>query len=111
MLQADKPDDYVCATGVTTTVRSFVEIAFRVVGKTITWEGKAEDEVGKDQDGKIVVRIDPKYYRPTEVELLLGNPAKIKAKLGWECKIKFEELAKEMVEADVASCGDKTLKW
>ena len=111
MLQADKPDDYVCATGETHTVRAFVEKAFSVINRTITWEGKDENEVGKDQNGKIVIRVDPKYYRPTEVDLLLGNPAKIKKNLGWECKIKFEELAKEMVEADLASCGDKNLKW
>lgn len=74
-------------------------------------QGKDETEVGKDQNGKILIRIDPKYYRPTEVELLLGDPTKIKKALGWECKIKFEELAKEMVEADLASCGDKNLKW
>lgn len=111
MLQADEPDDYVVATGETHTVRSFVERAFAHVGRTITWEGKDENEVGKDQNGKILVRVDPKYYRPTEVDLLLGDPTKIKNKLGWDCKIKVDELAKEMVEADLASVGDKTLKW
>ena len=74
-------------------------------------EGAAEDEVGKDQHGNILIRIDSKYYRPTEVELLLGDPSKIKRALGWECKIKFEELAKEMVEEDLKSVGDKTPKW
>lgn len=111
MLQADTPDDYVVATGETNTVRAFVEKAFSVIGRTITWEGKAENEVGKDQNGKIIIRIDPKYYRPTEVELLLGDPTKIKKALGWDCKIKFDQLAQEMVEADLESCGDKNLKW
>jgi len=111
MLQADQPDDFVCSTGETHTVREFVEKAFKVVGKTITWEGKEDSEVGKDETGKVVVRVDPKYYRPTEVDLLLGDPTKIKTKLGWECKIKFEALVKEMVEADLASCQDKNLKW
>lgn len=111
MLQADQPDDFVCSTGETHTVREFVEKAFKVVGKSITWEGKEDSEVGKDETGKVVVRVDPKYYRPTEVDLLLGDPTKIKTKLGWECKIKFEALVKEMVEADLASCQDKNLKW
>lgn len=90
MLQQDKPDDFVLATGETHPVREFVEKAFAHIGKTITWSGKAEEEVGTDQEGIVRVRIDPKYYRPTEVELLLGDPTKAKKTLGWELKVGFD---------------------
>ncbi|KAJ3412178.1 hypothetical protein HDV05_001153 [Chytridiales sp. JEL 0842] len=102
MLQHDKPEDFVLATGETHTVREFVEKAFGYVGITIEWRGKAEEEVGVDsKTGKVVVRIDPKYYRPTEVDILLGDPSKAKKELGWERRTSFDELIKEMVEADV----------
>ncbi|BFZ12689.1 hypothetical protein BsWGS_15728 [Bradybaena similaris] len=102
MLNADVPEDYVVATGETHSVREFVELAFRCVGKVIVWEGTGVDEVGKDQaTGKILVKINPKFYRPTEVELLLGNPSKIRKQLHWEKKYDFESLVKEMVDADV----------
>ncbi|KAJ3410275.1 hypothetical protein HDV05_003981 [Chytridiales sp. JEL 0842] len=102
MLQHDKPEDFVLATGETHTVREFVEKAFGYIGITIEWRGKAEEEVGVDSaTGKVVVRIDPKYYRPTEVDILLGDPSKAKKELGWERKTSFDELIKEMVEADV----------
>jgi len=101
ILQADEPDDYVCATGQTQTVRSLVELAFQSVDTPITWEGKGVDEVGKTAEGKVVVRIDPSYFRPTEVELLLGDATKIKTKLGWVPKTSFKGLVAEMMEADM----------
>ena len=103
MLQQAKPDDYVVATGETTAVRTFIELAFDVVGITVRWKGKGVDEIGYDAKDpeRVLVRIDPKYFRPTEVELLIGDPAKAKAKLGWVPKTRMRELCKEMVEADV----------
>jgi len=100
MLQQETPEDFVLATGVTTTVREFVELAFAEVGRTITWQGKGEDEIGVDQDGRVLVKIDPRYFRPTEVDLLLGNPTKAERILGWKAKITLAELVKEMVAAD-----------
>jgi len=101
MLQQDEPDDYVIATGETHSVREFIEKAFQCLDIQIEWQGKDEDVVGIcNKTGNTIVRVDPKYYRPTEVEYLLGNPAKAKEKLGWEPKVKFEELVKIMVEAD-----------
>jgi len=108
MLQKDYADDYVVATNETHTVREFIEESFRIAGYDILWEGKADAEVGKDKKtGKVLVKIDPKYYRPTEVELLIGNPAKAKEKLGWEPKVKFKELVRIMTEADLATYGLK----
>jgi len=111
MLQHDTPADYVIATGETHSVRELVEVAFGVIGIKIKWEGEGVDEVGLDaSNNKIVrVKVNPKYYRPTEVDLLLGNPAKAKAALGWSAKITFEALIKEMVLADIALLekGDK----
>ena len=102
MLQQDEPDDYVLATGEMHTVREFVEKSFAVVGITIEWEGEAEAEVGKNAEtGAVLVRIDPRYYRPTEVEQLLGNPAKAQSVLGWERKCSFQELVEDMVTSDV----------
>ena len=103
MLQQEKPDDYVVATGETTAVRTFIELAFDVVGITVRWKGKGVDEVGYDAKDpeRVLVRIDPKYFRPTEVELLIGDPTKAKQKLGWTPKVKMEELCREMVEADI----------
>lgn len=103
MLQQEKPDDFVIATGEDHSVREFVEESFRHVDIEIKWEGKAEKEIGKDaKTGKVLVRVSPKYYRPAEVETLLGNPAKAKEKLGWTPQITFKALCKEMVEADLA---------
>ena len=102
MLQQETSDDYVVATGKTHSVREFVELAFKSVGISIVWRGSSIDEVGYNKEtGKVIVRIDPKYFRPTEVELLLGDPKKIKTELGWESKITFTELVKEMVEYEV----------
>ncbi len=102
MLQQPEPDDFVIATGETHSVREFVEVAFGELGLEIAWEGEKETEVGRDRaTGKPLIKIDPIYYRPTEVDILMGNPAKAKAKLGWEPKIKFDELARLMVRADL----------
>lgn len=102
MLQQDTPDDFVIATGETHTVREFTEIAFREVGIELRWKGEAEQEQGYNAStGTILVEVSPRYYRPTEVELLIGDPTKAKAKLGWEPRVKFEELVKIMVNADL----------
>ena len=102
MLQQSEPDDYVLATGEMRSVREFVERAFACVGRRITWRGEGADEVGVDEkSGKAVVHVDPNYFRPTEVEQLLGNPAKAKAKLGWEATTTFDELVSEMVDSDL----------
>ena len=102
MLQQDKADDFVVATGEMHTVREFIERAFAKVGREIKWHGKGVKETGIDTTtGKVVVRIDPRYFRPAEVEQLLGNPAKAKEKLGWEPKVKFAELVDIMIEGDL----------
>lgn len=101
MLQQDVPDDYVLATGKTTEVRQFVEWAFKDVGIDIEWKGTGVDEIGCDAaTGDILVEIDPRYFRPTEVELLLGDPAKAKDKLGWVHDTSVRELVTEMVRED-----------
>ena len=98
ILQHDNGDDFVLATGRTETVRRFVELAFAQVDREIVWEGRGVDEVGKDAaNGDILVRIDPRYFRPTEVDLLIGDPSKAKKLLDWEAKIGLEELVAEMV--------------
>jgi len=102
MLQQDSPDDFVLATGETNTVRHFVECAFKALDITIEWVGDGLEEVGMDSiTKKVMVRIDPKYFRPTEVDVLLGDPSKAKEKLGWEPKVLFHELVEEMVAADL----------
>ena len=101
MLQVDEPEDFVLATGKTHTVREFVEEAFNVLGEEIEWRGEGEKEQGYlKSNNKAVVGINPRYYRPTEVDLLLGDPTKAKEKLGWEPKTDFKDLVKIMVEAD-----------
>ncbi len=103
MLQQDKPDDYVIATGETRTVREFVEAAFKAVNITINWEGEGIDEVGKDAaTGKVVVKVNKKFFRPAEVDVLLGNPAKAEATLGWKREIDFAQLVERMVRNDLA---------
>lgn len=101
MLQQDKAEDFVIATGKQYSVREFVEKAAAELDIHITWSGTGVDEKGTDQNGNVVVQIDPRYFRPTEVETLLGDATKAKEKLGWEPKINFEELVKEMIEADL----------
>ena len=104
MLQKDQADDYVCATGETHEVREFVEKSFRHAGLEIEWKGKGVNEIGVDKSNpeNVVVRVDPQYFRPTEVELLIGDPAKARKQLGWQPKVLFEELVKEMTDADIA---------
>jgi GDPmannose 4,6-dehydratase len=102
MLQQDTPSDYVLATGVKHSVRYLVELAFREIDREIVWSGKGVDEVGHDaKTGQLLVAIDPIYFRPTEVDLLLGDPSKAKAQLGWEHKISFEDMVAEMVASDI----------
>jgi len=102
MLQQDTPEDFVLATGETHPVREFVDKAFGILGIQIRWQGTGVQEVGIDvQSGKTIVRVDPGYFRPAEVELLLGNPAKAERLLGWKRKVDFDTLVKEMVEADL----------
>jgi GDPmannose 4,6-dehydratase len=117
MLQQDKPDDFVIASGVQHSVREFVERAAAVLGIHLRWEGEGVNEIGivdsisssdssaeshkKIQEGQVIVRIDPRYFRPTEVESLLGDASKAKKMLGWEPKISFEALVREMVLGDL----------
>ena len=103
MLQQDKPEDYVLATGITTTVRDFCFMAFSEVGISINWEGKGNQEKGIDAStGKVLVEVDPNYYRPTEVDLLIGDATKAKEQLNWQPKVNVSSLVKEMVASDVA---------
>ena len=102
MLQQDEPDDFVIATGETHSVREFVKLAFGEVGIEIEWQGKGVDEVGVDTaTGDVLIEVDPRYYRPTEVDILIGDPAKAKEKLGWETKVGLRELVKMMVKGDI----------
>jgi GDPmannose 4,6-dehydratase len=101
MLQQSEPKDYVIATGVQHSVREFVELAAREIGMAITWEGSGVEEKGIDREGNTIVAVDPRYYRPTEVETLLGDASKARRELGWEAKVSFGELVKEMVEEDL----------
>jgi GDPmannose 4,6-dehydratase len=102
MLQQKKADDYVLATGETHTVREFIEKAFETVGIDIVWKGKGVDEKGYDKKtGKVLVEVSKEFYRPAEVDLLLGDPSKAEKELGWKAKTKFEELVKTMVSADI----------
>jgi GDPmannose 4,6-dehydratase len=104
MMQQPEGGDYVLATGLEHSVRELVEVAFAEVDRTIVWKGEGVDEVGRDaRSGEVLVAIDPKYYRPTEVEQLLGDPTKAREKLGWSPKIGFRELIKEMVQAELES--------
>ncbi len=121
MLQQDAPDDYVIATGEQHSVREFVQGAFHEVGIDIGWKGEGIDEKGFDKNtGKVIVEVDRRYFRPTEVETLLGNPSKAKEKLGWSPKVSFGELVSEMVREDLKEAerdqlckkeGFKTFKY
>ncbi|MFL9609790.1 GDP-mannose 4,6-dehydratase [Methylobacillus sp. Pita2] len=103
MLQQEHPEDFVIATGVQYSVRDFVNAAAKELGIAIIWQGQGVDEKGYDSNGKAIVQVDPRYFRPTEVETLLGDPAKAKQKLGWTPKISFQELVSEMVREDLKS--------
>jgi GDPmannose 4,6-dehydratase len=103
IVQQPEPDDFVLATGETHSVREFVEKAFAIVGKQIAWRGHGVDEKGVEAaSGSTLVEVDPRYFRPTEVDLLIGNPAKAKRMLGWQHTTTFDQLVAEMVEADLA---------
>ncbi|WP_448676363.1 GDP-mannose 4,6-dehydratase [Delftia acidovorans] len=103
MLQQGQPEDFVIATGVQYSVRDFVDTAAKELGIAIQWSGQGVDEVGKDVQGKVIVRVDPRYFRPTEVETLLGDATRAREKLGWTPKISFIELVTEMVREDFKS--------
>jgi GDPmannose 4,6-dehydratase len=120
IMQQEKPDDFVLATGETHTVKEFCELAFKAVGVALAWRGEGVEEVGYEAASsssgsgsgseRVLVRVDPAYFRPTEVELLLGQPAKAKAVLGWTPTTPFPSLVEEMVKADLALVdkGDMT---
>ena len=108
MLQQEEPDDYVIATNETRTVREFVETAFSHVGITVQWKGTGVDEIGVDAStGKTIVKVNRKFFRPAEVDVLLGNPAKAETKLGWRREIPFAELVKRMVDNDMALVAEE----
>jgi GDPmannose 4,6-dehydratase len=102
ILQQPEPDDYVLATGEIHSVREFVEKAFAQIDVPIAWEGVGVEEKGFDaKSGRVLVQVDPRYFRPTEVDLLVGDPSKARSKLGWQHKVSFEQLVAEMVAADL----------
>ncbi len=101
MLQQEQPEDFVIATGVQYSVRDFVDAAAKELGMTISWQGQGIEEKGIDDKGRCIVAVDPRYFRPTEVETLLGDPRKAKEKLGWTPRISFQELVSEMVREDL----------
>ena len=101
MLQQEKPEDFCIATGIQYSVRDFVNAAYAHLNRTIRWEGEGLDEKGFDSEGNCIVAVEPRYFRPTEVETLLGDPGKAKEKLGWEPKITFEDMVHEMMEHDL----------
>ena len=103
MLQQEQPEDFVIATGVQYSVRDFVNAAAQELGLSITWQGQGVEETGTDQHGNVIVKVDPRYFRPTEVETLLGDPSKAKQKLGWTPRTSFQELVSEMVREDLKS--------
>ncbi len=112
ILQQDKPDDYVLATGETHAVREFVELAFAETGVKIEWKGKGVAEKGRDaKTGKVLVEVDPRYFRPTEVDLLLGDPRKARKKLGWKHTTSFKAMVKEMVAADLKGVAAESLRF
>ena len=111
MLQQDKPEDFVIATGVQHSVREFVTLAADRLGIKLIWEGQGVEERAVDQSGSTVVEVDPRYFRPTEVETLLGDPTYAHERLGWKPTVSFEELVKEMVDADhLAAERDQLVK-
>jgi GDPmannose 4,6-dehydratase len=109
MLQQDKPEDYVIATGEQHSIREFVDIAAREIGLTITWRGTGVEEKGYDQNGRCLIEVDPRYFRPTEVETLLGDASKAKRQLGWSPKISFNDLVTEMMREDLRAAERDSL--
>jgi len=112
MLQQDSPDDYVLATGETHSVREFVELAAEVVGFNLVWEGAGQEERGIDlRTGKVIVRVNPEFYRPAEVDLLLGNSEKARSRLGWSPRVGFSELVRMMAERDMERAAKGVLRF
>lgn len=113
ILQADKPEDWVLATGEQHSVREFCELTFKKLGIEIAWKGEGVEEVAYDKANpdRVLIKIDPKYFRPTEVETLLGNPAKAKSKLGWELKHTFESLVDDMIDAEQKAIAAGEDNW
>ncbi len=108
IMQQDMPDDYVLATGESHSVREFVEKAFAHVGRTIVWRGKGVDEKGFEKStGRVLVEVDPRYFRPTEVDSLVGDPSKARAKLGWQYRTSFDTLVADMMEADMVAVPEE----
>jgi GDPmannose 4,6-dehydratase len=108
IMQQDMPDDYVLATGESHSVREFVEKAFAHVGRTIVWRGKGVDEKGFEKStGRVLVEVDPRYFRPTEVDSLVGDPSKARAKLGWQHRTSFDTLVADMMEADMVAVPEE----
>jgi GDPmannose 4,6-dehydratase len=104
MLQQALPDDYVLATGETRSVREFAELAFAEIGMPIIWEGEGATEIGRDaRDGSVRVEVDPRYFRPTEVDVLMGDATKARRAFGWQPMTPFEAMVREMVAADRAA--------
>jgi GDPmannose 4,6-dehydratase len=103
MMQADKPDDYVIATGETHSVREFCDVSFAHLGMPITWQGRGVDEKGLGPDNRVLIEVDPNYFRPAEVDQLLGDASKARRELGWAPRVGFEELVRMMVNADLAA--------
>ena len=112
MLQQPTPDDYVLATGEAHSVRDFIELAFGHIGVEIEWRGRGVDERGYDRsDGRCRVEVDPRYFRPTEVNLLLGDPSKARKKLGWQHKTSFPELVRQMVQSDLITVASEQTRY
>jgi GDPmannose 4,6-dehydratase len=109
MLQQDEPEDYVIASGIQYSVRDFVEYAANEIGLKITWNGNGVDEQGFAADGRSIIKIDPRYFRPTEVETLLGDASKAREKLGWTPKTRFEDLVKEMMQSDMKQAENERM--
>jgi GDPmannose 4,6-dehydratase len=108
MLQQPEPDDYVMATGEAHSVREFIERAFEHIGRPLAWRGAADKEEGFERaTGTVRVRVDSRYYRPAEVEFLLGDPTKAREKLGWKPEVTFRELVRIMVDADLQEAGSR----
>jgi GDPmannose 4,6-dehydratase len=112
MLQQDEPDDYVMATGETHSVREFIERSFRYIDREIVWSGKGVDEQGIDaKSGRCLIEVDPRYFRPTEVDLLQGDPSKARQRLGWQHTTTFEELVHEMMEHDLSEVAQERHRY
>ena len=110
MLQQDEPEDFVLSTNECHSVREFVEKSFAIIGVDVKWRGQAESEVGFDaESGRVLVRVDPAYYRPTEVDLLLGDSTKARKRLGWKPTVGFDDLVKEMILADIDAVKNKSM--